>query len=499
MLNSLNIENYALIEKLDLKLGKNFIVLTGETGAGKSIIVGALSMVLGERTSGDVIRTGCDRAFVEAEFDISQNNGIRDKLKEVGIEPEETLIISREVSSGGRGQARINGRIVTQSILKLISRSLLDIHGQHEHQSLLYQESHIELLDALGGREHLKQKEDAGSGFLELEEKKGKLNFLLKSKEEREKQIDFLKFQIKEITEAGLLDGEEEKLREERELLANASKLIEASGEVYKNLAGEDESSSLSALKIASARLKDIGEIDKKMFKLSRELEEAVYTVEDVSREISIYQEKVAFDPDRQQVVEDRLDLINRFKKKYGETVKTINSYAKDKEKELRSLTTSDEELSDLEEEIKKLAASLGKKCQELSDRRASLAIKIEKKVMEELADLNMEKTKFKVDIRNTEDPNGIPAGGKFYAVNSNGIDLVEFLISPNPGEPLKPLAKIASGGEISRVMLAIKSILVSADHIPTMIFDEIDVGIGGKTANSVGEKLEALSKKRQI
>ena len=187
MLNSLNIENYALIEKLELKLGRSFIVLTGETGAGKSIIVGALSMVLGERTSGDVIRTGSDRAYVEAEFDISQNNGIRDKLKEVGIEPEETLIISREVSSGGKGQARINGRIVTQSILKLISRSLLDIHGQHEHQSLLYAESHIELLDALGGREHLKLKEEVGSGFLLLEEKKGKLSFLMQSKEEREK------------------------------------------------------------------------------------------------------------------------------------------------------------------------------------------------------------------------------------------------------------------------------------------------------------------------
>lgn len=500
MLNSLNIENYALIEKLNMKFGKNFIVLTGETGAGKSIIVGALSMVLGERASGDIIRTGSQKAFVEAEFDISHNDGIKDKLKETGIEPEETLVISREVLSGGKSQARINGRSVTQGMLKSISRGLLDIHGQHEHQSLLDVESHIDLLDALGGKEHLKLREKVGSEFQELEEKKNKLKFLEQNKEEREKQIDFLKFQIKEIDEARLEDGEEERLKEEKGLLANASKLREKANEIYNALTGDEAvQSTVSTLKIASARLKDMGKIDKKLSKLSEDLESAVYAAEDVAREIKAYQEKVSFDPDRLEEVEDRLDLINRLKRKYGETVKAINAYAREKEKGLRSLTTSDEELSGLRGEIKKLSQALGKKCSDLSEKRKTLAAKVEKEVMDELSELNMAKTKFKVDIKNIEDENGVPVGNKVFAVNPKGIDTMEFLISPNPGEPLKPLAKIASGGEISRIMLALKSILVSADQIPTMIFDEIDVGIGGKTAHSVGEKLDALSSKRQV
>ncbi len=500
MLTSLNIENYALIGKLNIDFSKGFNVLTGETGAGKSIIIGALSMVLGERASGGIVRTGEAKAYVEATFDVSKNKKIPKLLKEIGIEADGNLILSREILSAGKTQARINGRAVTQTSLRQVSRGLIDIHGQHEHQSLLDSETHIDLLDNLGGKELIKLRAAVEKDYLELDALKSKFKALSQSKEEREKQIDYLKFQIKEIDEADLKDKEEDELKDEKGMLANAEKLIASANEVYNSIAGEGrEGSSLDALKSAAKVLLDMADIDKKLKKLAERLESAQIELDDIASEIEAYQDRIVFDPKRLEEVEDRLYLISELKRKYGGSIKEILKKRDEIEKELKLLEGSGEELEGIKGEIDSLSKKLGKECEELSEARKELAKKIEASIKEELAELNMLKVKFNVQVQVEEDEEGVPVGKKKLKVGPKGIDLIEFLISPNPGEPLKPLAKIASGGEISRVMLGLKSILSKADEIPTMIFDEIDVGIGGQTAVKVGDKLSSLSKLRQV
>ena len=499
MLTNLTIENYALIGKLKIDFGEGLNLLTGETGAGKSIIIGALSTVLGERTTTDVVRTGEEKAYIEAAFDISGNKKIARSLKEAGIEPESNLIISRDILSAGRTQARINGRAVTQSALRLISKNLIDIHGQHEHQSLLDAENHIDLLDNLGGREIMSLREKVSDLYSKLEAKKAELRKLEEGKNEREKKIDFIKYQVKEIDDASLKDGEDEELIVQRDLLANAEKLAGGASEVSVLIGGGDEGGSLDKVRMAQGKLKELASIDKNLSKLSKSLDSAFYELEDVSRELASYQSRITFDPARLEEVEERLELIRDFKKKYGESIKEILMARESLAKELSGLEVSDERIEELRREVGDERCELGKKCAELSEKRSSVAKQIEKGIKEELSELNMPKVKFEVKISNTDDPDGVPVKGKNFKAGPKGIDEVEFLISPNPGEPLKPLAKIASGGEISRVMLALKSILSKADEIPTMIFDEIDSGIGGQTAVAVGEKLQGLSRSRQI
>ena len=500
MLTSLNIENYALIGKLNIDFSSGFNVLTGETGAGKSIIIGALSMVLGERASGDLVRTGQTKAYVEATFDVSKNKKISKILKDIGIEADGNLILSREILSAGKTQARINGRAVTQTNLRQVSRNLIDIHGQHEHQSLLNQETHIDLLDNLGGKELLKLRTAVEKDFLKLDVLKSKFRALSQSKEEREKQIDYLKFQIKEIDEADLKDEEEEDLKDEKAMLANAEKLLEKANQAYNSISGESgENSALDSIKSASSALAEMAEMDKKLNKLAERLESAKIELDDIASEVESYQDKVVFDPKRLEEVEDRLYLISELKRKYGGSVKEILRKRDEIEKELKMLEGSGEELEGLKGEIDELSKKLGKECESLTEEREEVAKKIEAGIKEELAELNMPKVKFKVQVQVEEEEEGIPVGKKKLKVGPKGVDIIEFLISPNPGEPLKPLAKIASGGEISRVMLGLKSILSKADEIPTMIFDEIDVGIGGQTAVKVGDKLSGLSKARQV
>lgn len=497
MLTSLKIKNYALIDDLDLDLQKGFNVLTGETGAGKSIIIGALSMVLGERVGGEVVRTGKEKAYVDATFDISKNSKAKSMLKEFGFEGDSVAILSREAAAG-KTQARINGRPITQSVLRSISRNLIDIHGQHEHQSLLQVENHIYLLDSLGAKEALNLRDEVSKIFNDLQQSKKKLDALKKAAEEREKQIDLARFQIKEIEEAGLSDGEEEKLQKEKLLLANAEKIAESVGGITGELKGEG-ASVVDKLKGILSSFKEISAIDKSIEKTFNNYSEATYQIEDVARELEDYKEKLTFDPKRLEEVDDRLDLIKQLKRKYGNTLKDINAFKDSKKKELSSLIHSDEEIGRLEGEAAKLSKELVDRSLKLSKFRKQVAKEVETKAVEELEELNMKKVSFKVDFRPVASGSEVMVEGKLYICNANGIDEVEFLISPNPGEPVKPLAKIASGGEISRIMLALKTILIKADLIPTMIFDEIDAGIGGNTASSIGEKLSKLSAVHQV
>lgn len=499
MLTNLTIENYALIGKLKIDFGEGLNLLTGETGAGKSIIIGALSTVLGERTTTDVVRSGEEKAYIEAAFDISGNKKMLKSLKESGIEPDSSLIISREILSAGRTQARINGRPVTQGALRLISKDLIDIHGQHEHQSLLDPENHIDLLDNLGGKDILNLRDKVRDLYLKLEAKKAELKKLEEGKNEREKKIDFIKYQVKEIDNAALKDGEDEELKVQCDLLANAENLAGGASEISVLIGGGDEGGSLDKVRLAQAKLKDLASIDKGLLKVSKSLDSAFFELEDVSRELASYQDKITFDPARLEEVEERLEMIRDLKKKYGESIKEILKTRECLAKELSGLETSDERIEKLSTELRALSTELGGKCVDLSEKRKAIAKDVEKGIKEELSELNMPKVKFEVKIASVEDPEGVPVKSKSFKVGPKGIDQIEFLISPNPGEPLKPLSKIASGGEISRVMLALKAILSKADEIPTMIFDEIDAGIGGQTAVKVGEKLQGLSKSRQI
>jgi len=499
MLNSLTIENYALIGKLKIDFDQKLNIFTGETGAGKSIIIGALSMVLGERASSDVVRTGEQKAYVEAAFDITKNRKISKTLKELGIEPDSNLIISREILSAGRTQARINGRAVTQAALRSISKSLIDIHGQHEHQSLLNQETHIDLLDNMGGKQTIKLRNDVSDQYSNLMTLKEELRKLEAGKAEREKNIDYIKYQIKEIDDAAVKDGEDDDLKKQRDILANSEKLTAGAQEIHLLISGSEDGGTLDKIRIAASRLKELAVVDKSLSKLSKSLDSAFYDLEDVSGEIASYQDKVEHDPAKLEETEERLETINELKRKYGGSIKEVLETRDKLESELEGLKGSDERIEELSSELRAQSTELGRKCEELSAQREKIAKEVEVEVKKELADLNMPKVKFKVEVKVEEDPEGIIVKNKKMKVGPKGIDNVEFLISPNPGEPLKPLAKIASGGEISRVMLALKSILSVADEIPTMVFDEIDVGIGGKTAVQVGGKLSGISKSRQV
>ena len=506
MLTNLTIENYALIGKLSIDLDNGLNILTGETGAGKSIIIGALSTVLGERASSDVVRTGEEKAYVEASFDISANKKLIKALPELGLESDTNLVMSREILSAGRTQARINGRAVTQSTLRSISKLLIDIHGQHEHQSLLNPDTHIDLLDNMGGKGLLALREKVAGDYSKLESLKTELRKLEGNKADREKAVDYIKYKIKEIGDAGLGEGEEEALKEERDILANSEKLSAGASEISLLVSGGEEGGALDKVRAASAKLKELSKFDKNLAKLAQTLESAFYELEDVSREMALYQDKITFDPKKLEETEERLEMIRDLKKKYGENIKAILKTKEKLQGELKGLEGSDERLEELNTELRAQSSELGRKCAELSEKRKAVSKEIEKSIKEELSELNMPKVKFEVKIENVEDADGVavkglPAGkaGKRVRVGAKGIDDIEFLISPNPGEPLKPLAKIASGGEISRIMLALKTILGKADAIPTLIFDEIDTGIGGQTAVAVGEKLSNISKNHQV
>jgi len=499
MLNSLTIENYALIGRLEIGFNPGLNILTGETGAGKSIIIGALSMVLGERASGEVVRAGEKKAYVEAAFDISKNKKLQSALPSFGIEADSSLILSREILSAGRTQARVNGRTVTQSLLRSISRNLIDIHGQHEHQSLLDQSSHVDILDNMGGKELLKLREAVARDHSALQALRAELMKLEGSAAEREKQMDYLKYQIKEIDDLGLEAGEDEKLKSERDLLANSEKLAAGASEIHNLISEGEDGGALDRIRSSSERLKDLASVDKSLSKLSKSLETAYYSLDDISSEMASYQDKVEFDPARLEVVEERLESIRELKRKYGESIDDILRKRDEMAGELQGLEGSDERIGEVRAALEKAGGDLAEKCQGLSKIRKDLAGDVEAKVKKELSELNMPKVRFKVDVKSEEDENGIKVKGKTLKVWANGIDRVEFMISPNPGQPLKSLSRIASGGEISRTMLALKSIMGSSDAIPTMIFDEIDTGIGGRTAVAVGEKMSGISRNRQV
>ncbi|MEW6001395.1 MAG: DNA repair protein RecN [Nitrospirota bacterium] len=480
MLCELRISNLAVIDDLKVRFGNGFNVLTGETGAGKSIIVDALSLALGSRAQSDLIRTGEKEALVQAYFEVEDERLVDD----LGINMSGGLILRRSLSFSGKSRAYINDTMVNLQSLLEVGRSLVDIHGQHEHQSLLTVDKHRLLVDSYG--KLLDDRERVTSLFKEVSVLKTQYADLEEKVKERAHRLDFLKFQINEIDAASLKPGEKEELIEERTILANLSRLNELAETAYLMLCGSEDSC-MERLSSISTKVREISSIDQSISGIVEMINSALPLIEDAAISLRQYRDKYYLDPERIESIEERLDLIKRLEKKYGDTIEAVLRYRDKAEEEIRNLERTDERFELIEIELKEKEKELFNEALSLSGKRKKVADRIEKLVNSELKELAFNKAVFRIDIRREE------------TITSYGFDKVEFLFTANPGEPPKPLSKIASGGELSRVMLALKSILADVDNILVLVFDEVDAGIGGKTAESVGKRLKALSNKYQV
>ena len=490
MLHSLYLENIALIEKLGIELFPGFNVLTGETGAGKSIIIDAVNFVLGERTSRDLIRNGAARAKVEAVFNLNEGDAAFAALDALGIEYDgNELILSRELSAAGRNACRVNGTLVPVASLKSVSDTLVDIHGQHEHQALLDAENHISYLDAYCHAESLPIIEKIDAIVSRRNELMLKRNSGFSSEREREREMDMLRYQIEEIASANLEAGEEERLNAEKTVLLNAERIRTALETAHMALSGAEEGSALSAIDTARRSMRDIAALNKDYEALGDKIEELYYAAEDISFVLRDTSENVESDMQRLEEIEQRLKLISDLKRKYGRTVEDVIDFGKDAETKLNELENAEALAAELDAKLDKLKAEYNVAADELSKVRRAAGDRLKRNVLNELKDLGMAKAMF--DVALSDASGGEPRNG--------GRETAEFMLSANPGEPLKPLEKVASGGELSRIMLCFKSIFADNDRVPTLIFDEIDTGISGRTAAVVGEKMLGIAKKHQV
>ena len=491
MLEELSIHNYALIERVTVKFAPGLNVLTGETGAGKSILVDALGLILGQKTDSSAIRFGTNETLVSGLVRVSDSPDVILWLDSHGISPEDgRIIVRRVVKRSGRGSIFIQSVPVTRSELSELASMLFDLHGQHEHQSLLKASNHRALLDRFGGTETLAAR--VGELHSQLVSLQSSLAKTMKDERERLREIDLLNHAVSEIEKAQLIVGEESKLEEERRILANHEKLAHLIEEVYTNVS-ESRGGALTQLRRSKDALEEMTQIDTGIAKLQNQLQDAFYELEDFSESIRSYKSRIEFNPDRLASVEERVYLIKDLEKKYGDTIAEVLRYAEKCKSDLEELENWEDKKKSLEAEIKKVEQELLQAATELSEKRKVAAAKAGQLIEDELIYLGMPKVHFKILVQMRKNSQGEPT------VNQFGLDLVEFVISPNPGEPYKRLIKIASGGELSRVMLAIKSILLESDHINALIFDEVDVGIGGEVALAVGERLHKLSRIKQI
>lgn len=481
MLVDLHIENVAVIEKADISLKAGFHVLTGETGAGKSIVIDAINAVLGERISRALVRTGKEQAYVTALFD-ELSDRVVSFLNENGYAPEEdgTLLISRQITSEGKGAARINGRPASVSVIRQLGRMLVNIHGQHENQNLLSPETHVTYLDKIG---HLEEQHRA---YYASYREYCRIHKLLKAcnqdEETKNRRADLLRFQIGEIEDAALQADEEFVLQEKRDFFRNSEKIADSLTRATAQLCGDDEEAgAVSAAENAARELTVAGTYDKQLAGLSARMDELALELRAVSQEVRLACERLDWDASERDRVEERIDLINRLSSKYGKGTAAILEYCQKAQDELSAIVHAAERQAELEEQLGRAEEQLVADAAALTAARKEAAVRFAAQVAEELRFLDMPRVQFEVSI--TPD-----------TLNATGGDNVEFLLSANAGEPVKPLAKIASGGELSRIMLAIKSVMADADDVDTLVFDEIDVGISGRAAQKVGTKLREIA-----
>jgi DNA repair protein RecN (Recombination protein N) len=491
MLEELVVKNYALIDHLQVRFSRGLNILTGETGAGKSIMIGALGLVLGLKADTEALRAGASEIDVSGIVKLEDNPEVWDWLEAQGVAAENgTIIIRRVVKKSGKGTIFVQSAPFTLTALRELTGMLFDLHGQHEHQSLLSSENHRRLLDHFGDiTAEVREFSALHTKLLKLREEHAAL---IAAQKERERNLELLEFAIQEIEDAKLKVGEEEKLSTEQNLLANHEKLIHLIEDVYGATA-ESRGGALSSLRQSRTALAEIVKIDKSMNDTSRQLDNVFFELEDFVEKVGRYKGSIDFNPDRLEQIQERLDLIKRLEKKYGGTVEAVLAHGEDSRRQLESLQNSDTAQKKLEQQIGVFEKELRARAVSITDKRKGAAAGLQERVVAELIQLGMPKVQFSVQI---EDRTG--NGGKVL-YSSTGKDRVEFLISPNLGEPYKKLAQIASGGELSRIMLAIKSVLAELDHINSLIFDEIDAGIGGEVAIAVGERLKKLADRKQV
>ena len=502
MLSELTISDLAIIDQLRLTFSPGLNVLTGETGAGKSIIIDAVSTLLGGRADAELIRSGTDGARVEGIFVLSPALQAEQApfLQEQGLADQgDVLILTREINLSGRHVCRVNGRAVTLSVFTQLGERLVDIHGQSEHLSLLRVKEHLNFLDRYGG---LGEKRAAVAEQVRaLRRVRDELDGLRRDERELARRADLLQYQVREIRDADLDPAEEDNLLAERKLLVNAERLSALADGAFQKLDGGNEEQT-SVVDLVAGVMRDLSELEKLDPQIGahrKAVEEASYQLDDVAETLRRYRDSIEFNPVRLQTIEDRLDLIHTLKRKYGNSVAEVLRFAQEADKELYAITHNEERIAELEEEEARLVMEAGTNAAALSAARREAADRLASAVEQELDDLSMAQAHFVADIQWKEADDGLAVEGKRYAFDLSGVDQVEFLISPNVGEPPKPLVKTASGGETSRLMMALKTVLAHADEVPTLIFDEIDQGIGGRTGGIVGRKLWGLTSSHQV
>jgi len=498
MLREISVKDFALIKELNIEFREGLNIITGATGAGKSILVGAIGLLLGGRGGIHMIRGGAATATVEGVFHLSGRKALPAKLDGMGLTLDGgLLILKRQFSEKGESRAYANGSRLTMSQLKEVGDLLVDLHGQHEHQSLLRAAQHMDLLDDYGVllplRDEVRVAHEKLTG---LSQEQKRLSGDVREMTERR---DLYEFQLQEIDAIQPVEGEDEELEREKRILENVEQLFEGVNTAYQNLFEEDESV-IARLSSVRSTLESLARTDPDFEKRTGECAALIYQLEDLSAELRRYAQRLRRDPEKLAQVDDRLQELGRLKRKYGGSLSSVMIRRGELHQELNSLTTGDERLGKLHREIAAARGEFSKSCQSLSRGREKAARRLRGQVEKELERLGMPKTRFSVSIGQLQEKDGwAEVKGRRYRADITGMDQIEFLLSPNPGEELRPLAKIASGGEISRIMLAMKTILAQADQIPLLVFDEVDVGIGAQVAQAVGQALKSLAQEHQV
>ena len=487
MLQELSVKNFAIISSLQLEFQMGMTVLTGETGAGKSIIIDAMGLLTGGRGSSDYIRQGANKCTLEGLFSMPKSQELKQLLEELGIETEEdSLVIQRDISASGKNVCRVNGRIVNITNLKRIGEYLVDIHGQNEHQELMQSERHIDMLDEFGGKKLLAVKEKYTRAYQEYRALEAKVRKRQKNEKEFAQRMDMLHFQSDEIASAQLVAGEEEQLLEERNKLNNFQKIADALTISYAALNGEDDSS-LDKIGTSMNELASIESLDSEYKTLSDTVQNAYYLLQEASGDLSRLIDGLELDEGRLNEVENRLELIRQMKRKYGDSIETILSYYEEITKELAEADFLEGGTGDLEALLAEKQQAAHQQALTLRKERKRLAKELEQQILTELKELYLERTEFEVRFTELEH------------LQENGLDGVEFYITTNPGEPLKPLVRVASGGELSRVMLAMKTIFSQTQGITSIVFDEVDTGVSGRVAQAIADKIYQISENSQV
>ena len=486
MLINLHVKNLALIKEVDIDFSDGLIVLTGETGAGKSLILGSVNIALGNKVTKDLIRRGEDFALVELTFKVDDSCLKKLKKFDIYIEDENIITVSRRISEQ-RSQSKINGETVNVKVLRQVMEALVDIHGQHEHQSLLYKNNHLIILDKFA-KDNIKDiLSDIKAQYLKYSDLKNKLKNYDIDDSKRTREIEFARFEVDEIDAAGLEIGEDEELENKYKKLSNGRDIVSNLSQIYNYLSYESNGGAGEIINRAIMDINNIKDMDEKLSQFQNSLYDIDSLCRDLVSEIYDYNKELEFSPEEFYNIEERLNLINHLKLKYGQGIEKILSYRDEKKSYLDKLADYDNVIGKLNKEVEEAENTLEILCQKLSKKRKEAALSLEEQVKKALKDLNFLSVDFKIEISRKEN------------ITETGFDQVEFLISTNPGEPVKSLAKVASGGELSRIMLALKSLLAEEDEIETLIFDEIDAGISGKTAHRVAEKLAEIGRKHQV